>query len=79
MKLLEMFNDNYTEMYRFWFLPPNQSVKFNQGHTEFAYEHPEEFGLNIDDVLEDIEDERDEYIRELVHDYKTVLKSKGEI
>jgi len=46
---------------------------------EIARLYSEEFGLNIDDVLEDIEDERDEYIRELVHDYKTVLKSKGEI
>ena len=57
MKLLEMFNDNYTEMYRFWFLPPNQSVKFNQGHTEFAYEHPEEFGLNIKELnMDDLMD-----------------------
>jgi hypothetical protein len=46
---------------------------------EIARLYSEEFGLNIDDVLEDIEDERDEYIRELVHDYKTGLKSKGEI
>ena len=46
---------------------------------EIARLYSEEFGLNIDDVLEDIEDERDEYIRELVHIYKTVLKSKGEI
>jgi len=46
---------------------------------EIARLYSEEFGLNIDEVLEDIEDERDEYIRELVHIYKTVLKSKGEI
>ena len=46
---------------------------------EIARLYSEEFGLNIDEVLEDIEDERDEYIRELVHMYKTVLKSKGEI
>lgn len=50
----------------------------NMTYEELAHEYANETGIDEQDALSDIDDERNYYINELVYRFERVLKSRGE-